>query len=498
MKFGEILRHIKVKNVLIGNGNFENSEIILICSDSRKACGNSVFVCIKGLSSDGHIYAQSAYANGCRIFIAEHELQLPNDATVIVTEDTRKTLATVSQVFYGYPSREIKVIGITGTKGKTTTAQLIYHILLSRGIKAGYIGTNGVSFDGKFFETKNTTPESTELASYMRMMIDAGVRYVALEVSSQAIYLDRIYGIEFDTCIFTNLSPDHIGEKEHPTFEHYRDCKARLFSDYAPKIAIYNADDPASEYMMKNCPSPKFSYSCRGKGDFSTDGEKIEYFRESGKLGIKFDIKVGDKTEHVKLPLPGEYNASNALAAVAACVGAGVSPHDAAVSLENVALKGRFEVVDALPYATFVIDYAHNALSLESVLKTLRKYNPHRLICVFGSVGGRTQMRRAELGKVASEFADFCIITSDNPDNEAPEKIIDEIADAFVKGGADYIKIVSRREAVLTAVHMAQKDDIVLFAGKGHEDYQLVCGKKEYFSERETIIEGAFGMLLGR
>lgn len=498
MKLGEILRSVKIKNVIIGAGNFENTDITIVCSDSRKACGNSLFVCIKGLTSDGHIYAKSAYANGCRVFIAAHELSLPSDATVIITEDTRKALAVVSGEFYSHPSREIKVIGVTGTKGKTTTAQLIYHILCANGIKAGYIGTNGVSFGSKFFETRNTTPESTELAAYMRMMADDGVKYLALEVSSQAIYLDRIYGTEFDTCIFTNLSPDHIGEKEHPTFEHYMNCKARLFSDYAPKVAIYNADDPASEYMMKNCPSPKFGYSCHGRGDFSTDGEKIEYFRENGKLGIKFDVKVGGKTEHVKLSLPGEYNASNALAAIAACTGAGVSPHDAAASLENVTLKGRFEVVDALPYATFVIDYAHNALSLKSVLETLRKYNPHRLICVFGSVGGRTQMRRAELGKVASELADFCIITSDNPDDEPPEKIIDEIADAFTKGGAEYIKIASRREAVLTAVHMAQKGDIVLFAGKGHEDYQLVCGKKEYFSERETIVEGAFGMLLGR
>ncbi|MBE6538637.1 MAG: UDP-N-acetylmuramoyl-L-alanyl-D-glutamate--2,6-diaminopimelate ligase [Ruminococcaceae bacterium] len=495
MKLSDLMQKV---NIVKGfSTELGDMEISSLCCDSRKAVPNSVFVCIKGAVSDGHDYAASAYERGCRIFVAEDEISLPHDASVIFAENTREALAEMSQKFFGDPSKEIKVIGITGTKGKTTTAHLIYHILNTNGIKAGYIGTNGVMFDGRFFETVNTTPESYDLAQYMRKMIDADVKYLVLEVSSQAVYLDRIKGMEFETCVFTNLSPDHIGKNEHPSFEHYRDSKARLFSEYSPKIAVYNADEDASEYMMKDCPSAKFSYSLVGNGHFSADD--IKYYRDGGSLGVRFTVKAGSElTEKVDLPIPGDFNVSNALAATAVAISAGVSLKDIAKALSTVSLKGRFEVVDALPYATFIIDYAHNGISLRSVLETLRAYEPHRLVCVFGSVGGRTQMRRAELGRVAGELCDFCIITSDNPDNEPPEQIMDDIAAAFPKDGCPFVKIASRREAVLYAVRNAEKGDIVLFAGKGHEDYQLVCGKREYFCERETIIEGAFGMLLGR
>lgn len=495
MKLSVLLQNVNIINGL--QGSLGETEISSLCCDSRKAMPNSVFVCIKGAVSDGHDYAASAYERGCRIFVAEEALSLPKDAEVLLSANTRIALAEMSQRFFGDPSKEIKVIGITGTKGKTTTAHLIYHILNTNGIKAGYIGTNGVMFDGKFFETVNTTPESYDLAKYMRKMIDADVKYLVLEVSSQAVYLDRIRGMQFESCVFTNLSPDHIGKNEHPSFEHYRDSKARLFSEYSPKIAVYNADEEASEYMMKDCPSAKFSYSLHGKGHFYADN--IKYYRDGGSLGVRFTLKAGDElSEDVDLPIPGDFNVSNALAAAAVSISAGVSLKDIAKALSTFSLKGRFEVVDALPYATFIIDYAHNGMSLQSVLTTLRAYEPHRLICVFGSVGGRTQMRRAELGRVAGELCDFCIITSDNPDNEPPEQIMDDIAAAFPEDGCPYVKIANRREAVLYAVRNAEKGDIVLFAGKGHEDYQLICGKREYFCERETIIEGAFGMLLGR
>ncbi|MBQ8208295.1 MAG: UDP-N-acetylmuramoyl-L-alanyl-D-glutamate--2,6-diaminopimelate ligase [Clostridia bacterium] len=495
MKLWELLKNVNINAPL--SGKLGEIEISAVCCDSRKAMPGSVFVCISGAVSDGHDHAPSAYEKGCRIFVAERELSLPKDAFVLIADNTRIALAEMSQTFFGNPSKELKVIGITGTKGKTTTAHLIYHVLNTSGIKAGYIGTNGIMFDGKFYETVNTTPESYDLAQYMRKMLDSEVKYLVLEVSSQAIYMDRIRGMEFETCVFTNLSPDHIGGNEHPTFEHYRDCKARLFSEYKPKIAIFNADDEASDYMMSNCPAPKFSYSIKGNGHFLA--EKLEYYRDGGRLGVKFDMKAGGElSAKVDLPLPGDFNASNALAAAAVCISAGVSFDKIVSALSTASLRGRFEIVDALPYATFIIDYAHNGVSLRSVLTTLRAYEPKRLICVFGSVGGRTKLRRAELGKVAGELCDLCIITSDNPDNEPPEQIIDEIAAAFGEGSCPYVKIPSRREAVLYAVRNARKDDIILFAGKGHEEYQLICGKREYFCERETIIEGAFGMLLGR
>ncbi len=485
-------------NILSGmSPRIGEEEINSLCCDSRKAAPGSVFVCIKGAVSDGHDYAASAYGKGCRMFIAERELSLPNDAKVFISDNTRIALAEMSQKFFGDPSKEIKVIGITGTKGKTTTALLIYQILNASSIKCGYIGTNGIMFDGQFFESVNTTPESYDLAYYMRKMIEANVKYLVLEVSSQALYMERVRGVEFENCVFTNLSPDHIGGSEHPDFDHYKASKERLFSEFKPKVAIYNADDEASEYMMKNCTAPKFSFSLKGKGHFNA--EDLRIYRERGKLGTRFRIRAGSELSgSVDFPLPGDFNASNALAATAVCIGIGIKFENILLALSEVSMRGRFEVVDALPYATFVIDYAHNGVSLRSVLSVLRKYEPSRLICVFGSVGGRTKLRRAELGKVASEMCDFCIITSDNPDNENPMQIIDEIAEAFSDDGCDYIKIPNRREAVLYAVKNARKNDIILFAGKGHEEYQLICGKREYFCERETIIEGAFGMLLGR
>lgn len=491
MKLCELLKNTTVFSELLPREG--EVEIKSVCYDSRQAKADSLFVALVGSLSDGHNYAISAYERGCRAFICQREVNLPSDAVIILTPDTRAALADISQIFFGEPSKRLRVIGITGTKGKTTVAQLTYQILNSLDMKAGYIGTNGIFYDGKSFETKNTTPESYDLAYHMSEMLKCGVRYLALEVSSQALYLNRVHGMKFEVALFTNLSPDHIGEREHPSFEHYRDSKAKLFSDYFSAAAIYNADDTASEYMMKNYSGAKIGYSTVRDADISAEG--IELFRDSGQLGVAFNAKIGKKKLACRLPLPGRFNVGNALAAMAACISCGADPSRVADALSNVSIAGRAEVVDALPYATFVIDYAHNGISLRSILEVLREYNPRRLICVFGSVGGRTQMRRSELGKVASSLCDFCILTADNPDTEPVGDINAEIAKEF-DSEEKYISIESRREAVLYAVKMAQVGDIVLFAGKGHENYQIVDGKKEYFCEKETIIEGAFGMLL--
>lgn len=494
MKLSQLLKNVNVSGGMTERE--QNIEITSVCCDSRHARKDSAFVCIVGALSDGHVYARSAYERGCRVFVAEREAVLPPDALVFIVPNTRIALAEMSQEFFGHPAKKLKIIGITGTKGKTTVARLIHHVLSVNGKKTGYIGTNGVLFDGKFIETVNTTPESYNLAEYMRQMVDSGVEYLALEVSSQSLYLNRVYGLEFDSCVFTNLSPDHIGEREHPSFEHYRDCKARLFSDFPLNEAFYNADESASEYMMKNCKSSKIGFSVEGKGDINASG--ISLFRDGARLGVKFTVETASERGEVKLSIPGEHNVSNALPVISVCMRAGLKLSQILPALESAEVKGRFEIVDALPYATFVIDYAHNGVSLRSALETLRAYKPHKLICLFGSVGGRTQMRRGELGAVASELADYCILTADNPDNEPVENIIKDIEKGFVKNACPHISIPSRREAVLHAVKIAQSGDIVLFAGKGHEEYQLVNGKKEPFCERDTIIEGAFGMLLGR
>ena len=227
-----------------------DQEIVNICSDSRKAGPGSVFVCIKGATADGHFFAPMAYDRGCRVFIASGELDIPDDATVITVRNTRAALADIASAFYGFPSRELKVIGITGTKGKTTSALMAAHILNKAGIPAGYIGTSGISYGGKTYPTVNTTPESLELQRTMREMLDAGMRAVVMEVSSQGLYMGRVRGIRFDTVCFTNFSPDHIGGAEHPTVEHYAACKHKLFTDFGAKAAVYNADDKMSDYML--------------------------------------------------------------------------------------------------------------------------------------------------------------------------------------------------------------------------------------------------------
>ncbi len=456
-----------------------------VTSDSRQADADSLFVCISGAKFDGHDFAQSAYENGCRCFAAERELNLPHDAQVLLFEDTRIALAEISHALYGYPSERIKVIGITGTKGKTTTAQLIYHTLNDNGIKTGYIGTNGVLFDGHFEKTANTTPESSSLARYMSEMVRQGVKYLVLEVSSQALYQNRVRAVEFDSLIYTNLYPDHIGGAEHPTFEHYRDSKRRLFSEFPTTLVVTNGDDPYSDFMTEGTEGHRVEYTVGGNGWIRA--EKTGLYRRGSQLGVEFDLCVCDKRCRVNLPMPGLFNVHNALAATVVCIKAGVRIERIARSFESAKIDGRFQILTTDTDTTFVIDYAHNGASLESVLKVLREYEPKRLICLFGSVGGRTKTRRAELATSASKYCDLCILTSDNPDFEDPEQIIDEIASHM--NGCPYERIADRREAIERAAEIAREGDIILLAGKGHEDYQLIRGEKMPFCERRILYE---------
>lgn len=462
-----------------------DAPIGVLSPDSRKTGADSLFVCIRGAVQDGHAYAGRAYLQGCRAFVAEHSLDLPEDAAVITVSDSRAALAELSAAFYGYPAREMTVIGITGTKGKTTTALLIRHILEENGISAGYIGSNGIQFCGHFYPTVNTTPESCELHYYLRKMADAGVKVVALEVSSQALYLRRVLGIRFPLCIFTNLSHDHIGGVEHPTFEHYRDCKHSLFTDYGAECIIANADDPATPEMLAGSTGRPLLCSVSREADLYA--RDVSLFRQGSRLGVEFVCIHGGKECAISLPLPGEFNVHNALCATAVGLHFGLSMEEIAGALASISIKGRFEPVEILPEVTFLIDYAHNGVSLRAALETLRCYSPARLICLFGSVGGRTQMRRPELGAVANELCDLAILTSDNPDFEDPEAIIDDIAAAFTPNGAPFTIFPDRHDAIRAAVYGAKPGDIVLLAGKGHEDYQLIRGEKVPFDERAIL-----------
>lgn len=485
MKLEKLLSSIKYSY----NGNLPlSSEIDELCHDSRRAREGALFVCIKGAASDGHDYAYSAYSRGCRHFIAERTVDLPNDALVFIVDDTRKALALLSAEFFNHPSDELFIIGVTGTKGKTTTALMIYNILNACGQSCGYIGSNGIDFGGFHYETLNTTPESLSLHRYMREMRMAGVKFLAIEVSSQALYMNRVLGISFDLCIYTNLSVDHIGGAEHPTFEHYMECKRSLFTDYNAKSIIYNADDRYASAMTEGAPANTrlISYSLQKDSDYR--GNKIEKSKGSDRLGVSFELLNNRQIYKTGIGFPGNFSVYNALAAIAACRECGIELDEITKTITDVQIQGRFETVQALPYATFIIDYAHNEVSLTSALETLRGYEPNRLICLFGSVGGRTKGRRAELGRAAARLADFSIITADNPDFEDPNSVIDDIATQFC-GKDNYIKIADRKDAILYAVKMAREGDIFLFAGKGHENYQLVCGEKLKFSEKEILLE---------
>lgn len=461
-------------------------EIRRIEYNSRKADPDTLFVCLVGARADGHDYAMHAYRNGCRAFLVSHPVTLPRDAVIVTVPDTRAALAALSARFYGYPAEKLHLIGITGTKGKTTTALLTKALLDGAGLPAAYIGGNGVLWNGRAIETVNTTPESRDLHGYFAQMVKDGIRYAVMEVSSQALAHHRVDGLSFETVIFTNLSPDHIGEGEHPDFEHYKQSKARLFSEYGAKHIIYNRDDPSWKEIVGESHPNAVSYGIAGDADFS--GCEIVPYRDRTTLGIRFTARTPDDEGKITLRSPGSFSAQNALAAIAAAHVYGVSLPECARTLAKTSVLGRFEIVEGIPGRTFIIDYAHNGLSLSHALTALRAYAPRRLICLFGSVGGRTKERRPELALAASTLADYCIVTSDNPDFEEPSAIIREILSHMHKG-CPRLAIPDREAAIREAVRLSEEGDIVLLAGKGHETYQLIEGQKVPFSERAILLD---------
>lgn len=471
----------------------QSAPITALCYDSRLATEGTIFFCLVGKTLDGHVYAESAYRKGCRFFVAQKELDLPEDAVVLVVPDTRAAMADLAAEFYGHPEREMRLIGLTGTKGKTTTALLIQDLLTASGIPTGYIGTNGVDYVGYHFDTVNSTPESVEIYRHLRGMLDAGVKACALEVSSQALWMGRIRGLVFDSVLFLNLSRDHIGGVEHPTMEHYRDCKKLLFSDYPAKTLIANADDGTTPYMLEGGTTPVETFSTHSPAAHWY-ASKIRSAKAGDRLGVTFTVRRRGETVDGSwfLPLPGEYNVQNALAALSVvCDRFGVEPHRAGALMAEASVTGRFETVTspALPDVTFVIDYAHNGVSLTSVLDTLRGYDPKRLICLFGSVGGRTRERRKDLAEAAAYRADLCILTADNPTSEPVMDIIREIDSYFPADGCPRLWEPDREAAIRMLVDQAQAGDIILLTGKGHETYQLIGTQRIPFSEKEILRE---------
>ena len=463
-----------------------NLPITDIAYNSKNAAEGVLFVCLVGAVTDGHRYAADAYLRGSRVFVAEKDLSLPEDAVVLKVENTRRALALLSAEFFGHPEKKIKIIGVTGTKGKSTIAEMIRHILSENGIPAASVGTVGVRIGDVMTATANTTPESYELFRIFADIEKKGIRHAVIEVSSQGVKLDRIYGIPFHTAVMTNLSEDHIGDAEHPTFEDYKACKKELF--HRTENAVFNADDDYFEEFISVATVPSYTYSTREQADFTA--KAISPIMTENGFATSFILESMTAKTEVILPFPGEFSVSNALAAITVARLLGIDEEKAAEALSTATVKGRFERIHTpLVGVTFVIDYAHNGESLSAALRALRAYAPNRLICLFGSVGGRTEIRRRELGIAAAEYADFSILTEDNPDRENSADIIRDIERHM--NGAPHIAISDRKEAIEYAVSMAKEGDIILFAGKGHENYQLIDGKKIPFSEKELILAAA-------
>lgn len=475
---------------LVGHAPDTKADVTAVCVDSRKAKEDCLFVCIKGFVSDGHAYAPKAYEQGCRYFLVEAILDLPDDALQILVPDTRIAEAEAAAAFYGHPERDVAVVGLTGTKGKTTTALFLQKILNDAGVPTGYMGTNGVIFGSKRYPTANSTPDSLLIYAYLREMADAGMKAAVLEVSSQGLKLHRTHGLSFRACAFTNLSRDHIGENEHPNMLDYTFCKQRLFTDYPHAFTICNVDDPSVSIMNSGDLGTIVGFSSDPRSRAPWKITAMQGVIRNGIPGMEYAVTCrGKALPHMYfLPQPGAFNVKNALCAIAlACEAFHVSVEAACESLENATVPGRFETVFH-DHVLYIIDYAHNGVSMASMLDLLRDYHPTRLICLFGSVGERTKERRRELAEAAGLRADLCILTSDNPGREDPEAILREIDTAFPEGSCPRVIIPDRAEAVAYAVANARAGDMILLAGKGHETYQLLGAEKVPYSDMETLL----------
>lgn len=473
----------------------KNIDITDICYNSSLCNNSSIFIALKGKTVDGHKFAKSAYDKGCRVFILEYPVELPEDCTIILVKDTRKALAKISSNFFSNPSEELIVIGVTGTKGKTTVTNHISAVLNAAGINTGVIGTNGTFYNGIFEKTINTTPESYELQRIFRTMLDNGVKCVAMEVSSGGIMMNRVDCVDFDIALFSNISPDHIGPKEHPTFEDYLNCKTQLFK--MSKHGIINADADFAEHIINNATCSTTTFSLHNNSDIkATD---IEYSNSLSELGVNLKYSLKNDNYNCYICSPGEFSIYNALSVIAVCSHLGIDKETVSKALATAKVEGRVQVLPVLPYATVIIDYAHNGVSLENILTTLKKYKPNRLICLFGSVGGRTELRRKELGDVAAKYCDMCILTSDNPDYEDPLKIISDIEKSFIDfKNPKYLIEPDRELAIRKAIQLAEEGDIILLAGKGHEKYQLINGEQVPFNEASIAKDEAERLLAFR
>ncbi len=450
--------------------------------DSRKVTEGMLFVAIAGYVVDGHKFIPQVIERGASVLVVERDVEIHDPSvTVVKTPNGREALSRISAAYFDYPAEKMISIGITGTKGKSTTTYMVRDIIERAGKTCGIVGTIGVAIGDRVTPTEHTTPESYDLQSYFQDMVEAGCEYLVMEVSSQGIKLGRVDGMTFDYGVFTNITPDHIGPNEHADFEEYLECKSRLFQ--MCRVGIVNNDDSHWRDIVRNAACEIKTYGT-DQADLVATG--IEHVRDRDELSMRFHVE-GILQGDILVGLPGRFNVYNGMCA--ACIGAALGmPREVILhALEHVKVRGRLENVPTGRGFSILIDFAHNGVSTESVLKTLREYNPGRIIAIFGCGGDRSRIRRYEMGEIVGNMAELAIVTSDNPRTEDVMDIIEDIKVGLAKTEGEYVVIPDRQEAVDYAVQNAKDGDMIILLGKGHEEYQEINGVKHHYSEREAV-----------
>lgn len=459
-------------------------EINHLQNDSRKVEKGDVFVCIQGAGFDGHEFVTDVTQKGAVAIIVMEEVTVPEGVTVILVKNTRYALACMSAAYFDYPAEKLTTIGITGTKGKTTTTYMVRQVLERVGIKTGLIGTIETIIGDEVIPSKNTTPESYIVQETFAKMVKEGCQCVVMEVSSQGLMLHRVSGFVFDYGIFTNIEPDHIGPNEHKDFDDYLKCKSMLLKQC--RHGIINMDADYIDEVLEGHTCDVETYGV--KGDYDFKASDIQLFTKPGCLCVAYQL-TGKLNFPVEIHVPGTFSVYNSLCAIAICSHFTKNTEVIRQALLDVKVKGRVEIIPVSQRFTLMIDYAHNAMSLESLLTSLKEYHPKRLVALFGCGGNRSRDRRFEMGEVSSKLADLTIVTSDNPRFEEPMDIINDILTGVAKADGAYVTVPDRKDAIRYAILHAEDGDVIVLAGKGHEDYQEIKGVKHPMDERVLIEE---------
>lgn len=464
----------------------QNPEITSIEMDSREVTAGSLFVCIKGFTVDGHEFVQQAINNGAVAILAEREVQTNGEVPVIIVNDTKRAMARLADVFYGQPTHQLKLIGVTGTNGKTTTTHIIDKIFQQAGEKTGLIGTMYIKINEKKYDVKNTTPESLTLQKTFKKMLDEKVTHAVMEVSSHALHMGRVHGCDFDIAVFTNLTQDHLDY--HETMDEYRNAKGLLFSQLGnayhlekPKFAILNGDDPASKYYKHMTSAHILTYG------IDHDCDVMAKNIEMSATGTSFDLITPNGTYPVKINHVGKFSIYNVLAAISTAIVSGISMDTIIKTVESMeGVRGRFELVNGGQNFTVIVDYAHTPDSVENVLKTVKQFAKRKVFVVIGCGGDRDRTKRPLMAKVAVQYADEPIFTSDNPRSEDPIAILKDMESGVE--GEYYHSISNREQAIYFAIANAKEGDVVVIAGKGHETYQQIGNQIFEFDDKKVAL----------